>query len=122
MGRLVYFSDLADGTTLEFTARRVPTYTDRMGCQRYRVEEPKVARLAKLADGSVLWNTGAGELHGYDAERGWIKITRTVTMKSNPSRHECDTRCMNASGRTMNCECACGGRNHGKGRFMCEGA
>lgn len=39
-------------------------------------------------------------------------------------RHDCDARCMNATGRTMNCECACGGRNHGKGRvtFNCEPA
>jgi|HubBroStandDraft_3_1064219.scaffolds.fasta_scaffold234067_2 hypothetical protein len=44
----------------------------------------------------------------------WVKITRTVNYKKNPSKHECDARCMTASGRTMNCECACGGANHGK--------
>lgn len=50
----------------------------------------------------------------------WIKINRVVNYKSNPSRHECDARCINASGRAMNCECSCGGKNHGKGRFSCE--
>ena len=45
----------------------------------------------------------------------WIKVDRMVTYKPFASKHECDARCMNASGRTMNCECACGGKNHGKG-------
>lgn len=53
---------------------------------------------------------------GWHAEtRQWVKVERVVNYKSNPSRHECDARCMNASGRTMNCECACGGKNHGRG-------
>lgn len=47
-------------------------------------------------------------------------VERVINFKSNPSRHECDARCMNASGRTMNCECACGGKNHGRGSFTCE--
>lgn len=41
--------------------------------------------------------------------------TRVVEFKSFPSRHECDARCMNATGRTMKCECSCGGKNHGRG-------
>lgn len=56
----------------------------------------------------------------YDAESGqWIGCNRKVEYKSSPSRHECDARCVNANGRTMNCECSCGGKNHGKGRFAC---
>ena len=57
---------------------------------------------------------------------GWgprVLADRMVRYKSNPSRHACDARCMNATGRTMNCECSCGGRNHGRGHavaFMCE--
>jgi hypothetical protein len=47
-----------------------------------------------------------------------VAATRLIQMKSMPSRHECDARCMNATGRTMNCECACGGKNHGRGSFM----
>ena len=50
----------------------------------------------------------------YDASQGWLRSTRIVEFKSNPSRHECDARCMNATGRVMKCECSCGGKNHGK--------
>lgn len=46
------------------------------------------------------------------------QATRMVVRKSNPSRHECDARCVNATGRTMQCECSCGGKNHGRG-FTC---
>jgi len=49
---------------------------------------------------------------------GWtgsVAADRMVTYKSNPSRHACDARCMNATGRMMKCECSCGGKNHGRG-------
>lgn len=52
----------------------------------------------------------------------YLPANRVVNYKSNPSKHECDARCINASGRTMNCECSCGGKNHGKGAFMCTEA
>ena len=59
--------------------------------------------------------------YGFDVESGtWIKTTRKVEYKSMPSRHECDSRCFNATGRVMKCECACGGKNHGRGEFVCE--
>jgi hypothetical protein len=58
---------------------------------------------------------------GWDApSKAWVKITRKIEMKSMPTRHECDARCINATGRVMKCECSCGGRNHGKGTFTCE--
>lgn len=56
------------------------------------------------------------------AGQGWtprIQADRIVEYKSNPSRHDCDARCYNATGRTMKCECACNGKNHGLGRFVC---
>ena len=60
---------------------------------------------------------------GFDAASNvWVKTTRTVEMKSNPTRHVCDARCYNATGRIMKCECSCGGKNHGKGAFNCEEA
>lgn len=40
-------------------------------------------------------------------------ITRVINFKSNPSLHKCDARCQNAKGG--NCECSCGGANHGAG-------
>jgi hypothetical protein len=39
---------------------------------------------------------------------------RVVQYKSNPSKHECNAKCMGAHGRSMVCECKCGGKNHGK--------
>jgi len=54
----------------------------------------------------------------------WIRrvlpVERQVEFKRNPSRHQCDARCYNATGRTMQCECSCGGKNHGRGAFNCE--
>jgi len=47
-------------------------------------------------------------------------VTRSVEMKARPSRHECDARCINATGRVMRCECSCGGKNHGRGAFNCS--
>jgi hypothetical protein len=58
----------------------------------------------------------------YTEATGWVRCTRVVRRKSMPSNHECDARCMNATGRTMQCECSCGGKNHGKGRIVCEAA
>lgn len=53
---------------------------------------------------------------------GYVKVERTIRMKAMPSKHECDARCMNATGRNMECECACGGKNHGRGSFSCVAA
>ena len=56
---------------------------------------------------------------GFDAAGAMRPVTRLVEFKSNPSRHPCDARCTNATGRIMRCECSCGGRNHGQG-FVAE--
>lgn len=61
--------------------------------------------------------------YGYDADsKSWIKANRTVRYKAFASKHMCDARCYNATGRTMQCECSCGGKNHGKGAFNCSEA
>lgn len=44
-----------------------------------------------------------------------VKASRAIEYKSHPSKHVCDVRCMGATGRTMKCECSCGGKNHGRG-------
>lgn len=49
-----------------------------------------------------------------------VTATRVIERKPRPSLHECDARCMNATGRVMRCECSCNGKNHGRGAFMCE--
>lgn len=43
-----------------------------------------------------------------------LPVTRSIKYNTNPSKHECDDRCTHAKGKTMRCECACGGKNHGK--------
>lgn len=42
-----------------------------------------------------------------------LPVTRTIFFKKNASLHKCDSRCMNSKGH--NCECSCGGKNHGAG-------
>ena len=54
--------------------------------------------------------------------KGYVPVERSVEYKTNPSRHECDVRCTNATGRIMRCECSCGGKNHGRGAIVCEEA
>jgi hypothetical protein len=67
------------------------------------------------------YDQGANKLpRCWDAgSRTWLRATRVVIRKAMPTLHECDSRCYNAHGRTMQCECSCGGKNHGKGRFNC---
>lgn len=84
MGRMIHFADLADGTTLRF---ETVSYD-----QGYRARP-----------------------RGYDAgSNAWYRCTRRVEVKSHPSLHACDARCLNAIGRIMRCECSCLGINHGK--------
>lgn len=52
--------------------------------------------------------------------KGYTPVERAVEFKSSPSMHECDARCMNATGRIMKCECSCGGKNHGRASFICN--
>ena len=49
---------------------------------------------------------------GFDAT---LPVTRKIEYKSNPSKHKCDARCLNAKGHL--CECECGGKNHGSNSF-----
>ena len=39
-------------------------------------------------------------------ERQFLKVERKIEYSKTPSRHECDVRCYNASGRIMKCECS----------------
>jgi hypothetical protein len=42
-----------------------------------------------------------------------LPVERVINFKSNPSLHKCDGRCLHA--KRGNCECSCGGANHGRG-------
>lgn len=75
------------------------------------------SRVVGLPEGtSRTWDRGTGKW----SRAGFLPAQRAVTFKRNASRHACDARCLNATGRTMQCECSCGGKNHGKGSFTCE--
>ena len=41
----------------------------------------------------------------------YVPVTRIIFYSTQPSMHKCDARCQNAKGH--NCECSCGGENHG---------
>ena len=58
---------------------------------------------------------GYNRLVGHPAVGGdaCMPVTRKIYYKRNPSLHKCDARCMNARGH--DCECSCGGANHGIG-------
>lgn len=96
MARHAYFADLPTGETLEW----------RDSVKGGQVQGAQGIRY--IDDRNIL---------GFDGAQ-WIKVTRKVVMKSFPTRHDCDSRCFNATGRTMQCECACGGKNHGKGSAL----
>jgi hypothetical protein len=107
MALFAYFSDQPDGSVIEFRDR-VERFQQGM-YSRSRVIPARV------------WHDGKRYLGtSPDGER--VVISRRVELKSNPSRHECNGACINASGRVMRCECACGGKNHGRGAFNCEAA
>lgn len=77
------------------------------------------------ADGSTVslvgvWFAGgstkkAANFHGVGPDGQKLAATRMIEMKPFPTRHACDSRCLNATGKIMKCECGCGGKNHGKG-------
>ena len=113
MARFAYFADLPSGQTLEWRDRTEHYGTTNSGKRLFREVAAKVGMFS-LGQGNVLC--------GHDETLGRVAITRKVEMKSSPSRHDCDARCMNASGWDMACECACGGKNHGRGAFNCEAA
>lgn len=48
-----------------------------------------------------------------DATGRTLPVTRTVEFKKTRAPRKCDARCLNARGH--DCECACGGVNHGRG-------
>jgi hypothetical protein len=45
-----------------------------------------------------------------------LPVTRKIDFKQFPSRHECNSKCLNGKVNGT-CECRCGGKNHGRGLF-----
>jgi len=61
-------------------------------------------------DGYSMWvgrNGSTGE---------YMPVTRKIEYKSQPSRHECNAKCLGGKHNGM-CECKCGVKNHGAGLF-----
>ena len=55
---------------------------------------------------------------GYTADnKGPFAVERRIAYKSFPSRHECNSRCLNGR-HDGACECQCGGKNHGLGSLI----
>jgi hypothetical protein len=56
-----------------------------------------------------------GQMFAYPLKgaEGPKRVTRIINYKKYPSLHKCDARCLHATG--CNCECQCGGVNHGAG-------
>lgn len=61
---------------------------------------------------------GPAQFSGRASNGELLTATRYVEYKRNPSKHICDDRCLNATGKVMKCECSCGGKNHGKGHSL----
>ena len=56
-----------------------------------------------------------GRLTGHDSSNREHQVARSVAFDLNGSRHRCNSSCQHAKG--ADCECSCGGANHGKARF-----
>lgn len=98
-----WFSDI-DGVTVELVS------LDQMDNAEFIKRWPDIK--GKRADSFSRW---VGLPHGGKRRQDELPLTRRINYKSHPSKHVCDARCMHAKGRTMTCECSCGGKNHGIG-------
>jgi hypothetical protein len=56
-----------------------------------------------------------GRLTGHDSGGTEHEVARTVDYDPDGTRHKCNSSCQHATGH--HCECACGGRNHGRARM-----
>lgn len=59
--------------------------------------------------------SSAKHFTGLTAEGRRVTCTRSIEYKQFARKHDCDSRCIHAQGKIMKCECACGGKNHGRG-------
>ncbi len=105
--------------TLHFNGETELTHLAPMSNVEFAKSFPGVK--GRKYDGWSMWvGSPVGHASVFVQGEGWnhgpvLPVERVVTYKSNPSKHVCDARCMNATGRIMKCECSCGGKNHGKG-------
>ena len=53
---------------------------------------------------------------GRAADGRVLPVERKIEYKANPSRHECNAKCLGGR-HNGTCECKCAGKNHGAGMF-----
>lgn len=86
------------------------TMIDRRNWDRYGIPGMEFPATLKNKYGMVAVHFGADNFRA---------IARVIDYKVHGSKHVCDGRCLNAKGG--NCECACGGKNHGAGAWILPG-
>ena len=59
------------------------------------------------------FNLLVGTVDGKYSTSNFLPVTRIVRFNPEGSHHKCDGRCLNA--KRGDCECSCGGKNHGAG-------
>lgn len=59
------------------------------------------------------FNLLVGTVDGRYSESSFLPVTRIINYNPQGSQHKCDGRCVNA--KRGDCECSCGGVNHGAG-------
>jgi hypothetical protein len=101
MANIKNFSDTENGA-IELT------YATSMPNAEFRAKFPGVKGIRY--DGYTMWvgrnSTGAD----------YLPVTRKIEYKSFPSKHVCNSKCLNGK-HNGTCECQCGGKNHGAGMF-----
>jgi hypothetical protein len=83
-------------------------------CQRKACGHTWTLDYTRADGGSDYRETAAGRVHASNDWRCPVCSSARVTgntVRGQVSDHACDARCMGAVG--PNCECSCGGRNHG---------
>lgn len=101
MADIRYFSDF-NGSTIECD------YVTAISNQEFAIRFPDV--IGMRYDGYTKW---VGRTNDSDI---YTPITRKIEYKSQPSKHQCNAKCLNGKINGV-CECSCGGKNHGHGSF-----
>lgn len=101
MANIRYFSDISGTQPL----RSITQMDNKEFASRF----PGVK--GRRADSFTMW---VG--HPVSGPDALLPVTRTITFKAFPSRHECNAKCLGGKA-TGTCECKCGGKNHGRGMF-----
>lgn len=101
MANIKKFSDTKNGA-IELV------FATSMNNNEFRAKFPGVKGIRY--DGYSMWVGRNSQAEEYQP------VTRMIEYKKNPSKHECNAKCLNGK-HTGACECKCGGKNHGAGMF-----